>query len=356
MNNWDRTAATLLIALVGLPVLSQPASTLRSASEQHPPATTLTPRDATARWFGPTVTPTERGNTRLSCVSRHFCLALTGGPGIDAVTSEPLAYTIWNGSRWATPIPTGLTPPAGGFTALSCATATFCAATSASETTFYRGHRWSPTATLPLPSSDAVYALSCPVIGFCAAIDQEGNAIVFRHGTWSLDSLGVMATSISCTSSHFCVAATPRSNSANAFVASFSRFNGSEWTPVRPLRPGIGDPAGGSMSVSCAAANFCEAGGALDQVWSFNGKRWSAPLQVGPKNPSVGTQNMWCSHGSRCLGWFNQDLDVVSRSRWTPLPWPHGPTGNQSLFPLSCSLDGWCVGLGAAGSYTIHVG
>ncbi len=85
----------------------------------------------------------------------------------------------------------------------------------------------------PVDSPNAFTAVSCVSATFCAAVDDVGNALTYNSAgdTWSapisLDP-GVNITSLSCASSSFCMAGDLNGNSY--------AFNGTSWDIANPAR------------------------------------------------------------------------------------------------------------------------
>ena len=128
-------------------------------------------------------------------------------------------------------------------------------------------------ATLNYGGSASITSVTCPSSTFCVAggnfQDSSGNGQAFvsvwNGTTWtdsrvaaSLNNGGFASiTSVSCSSSTFCVAGDSSGN-GQAFV---SVWNGTTWTDSQvaaALYTGLG---AGITSVSCSSSNFCVAGG-----------------------------------------------------------------------------------------------
>jgi len=113
----------------------------------------------------------------------------------------------------------------------------------------YSDGRWSADQKIKLRGSDypLVGAVSCASASFCAALDDDGHAYTYSGG-WStgrqIDTSSELA-SVSCAPRSFCVAVGGR------FADIFS---GGRWLRKRRL-----DPSDGLVSVSCPSRSFCVA-------------------------------------------------------------------------------------------------
>jgi hypothetical protein len=236
----------------------------------------------------------------LSCPSAGNCVA--GGSFEDALGLQRAFVVNESGGTWgdAKEVPGTATLNAGGaasVASLSCSSAGNCAAGG-----YYRDHSfhfqafvvnesggtWASakevpgTATLNAGGSAVVISLSCPSAGNCSAggsyKDGSGNSQVFvaneSGGTWgNAEEMPGMATlkagfasiySLSCASAGNCAAGgyyADYSSHAQAFVVNES---GGIWASAEEV-PGTAvlNAGGGAslMSISCASAGNCSAGG-----------------------------------------------------------------------------------------------
>ena len=111
------------------------------------------------------------------------------------------AAAVVHGTSWT---PVAAIDVGHSFTAVSCATATFCVAVdnSGNAAVLNRG-TWHVS-----PMTGTVLTVSCPVRGFCVATNIAGGAVVYQGGTWSPVTVidGAAINTLSCASPTFCVA------------------------------------------------------------------------------------------------------------------------------------------------------
>jgi hypothetical protein len=154
---------------------------------------------------------------------------------------------------------------------------------------------WSvPSLIDPSINTTSATAVSCTSASFCAAAgwDQtDGVAAVDSSGTWSEPvSVGTYElTSVSCASSSFCVAL---EGAGNAF-----EYNGHAWSEMTEIGPQL------LTEVSCASSSFCLAVGSTGHAAVYNGHNWTATGSVGVSLRSVSCASEdfgSCSHHGRC--------------------------------------------------------
>jgi hypothetical protein len=131
-------------------------------------------------------------------------------------------------------------------------------------------------------------AVSCADASRCVAIDTGGDVVTWNGAAWSAPSPGLpwagnppSQISLSCPARTWCAA------TGNSLWAGHGR----SWTSYAP---------GGLRSwssVSCATAAFCMA--ATDEGWvsQYNGRAWSAPVDV--DTSLEGTFSVSCGAGTR---------------------------------------------------------
>ena len=100
------------------------------------------------------------------------------------------------------------------FESLSCASSRFCVAVDDSGEAFiYKGTAWGPPTQLDRFSSPSggQIMVSCPTISFCAVADGNGNAYTYNGATWTKPTKFYSATKLdgptwlSCAASTLCV-------------------------------------------------------------------------------------------------------------------------------------------------------
>lgn len=247
--------------------------------------------------------------------------------------SPALGVTGWSG-------PTTIdnsAPP----TAISCPTASFCAAvgTSGFVDTF-NGSAWG-TPTQPDPNGNSLTAVSCPSASFCAAVDNLGQAITFNGSAWSapvaIDNTRNALHAVSCASSSLCVAGDV---GGNGFV-----FNGTGWTgPIIVNHVSNSEAMGG---ISCPSASFCVAAGQAGsiEISTNGGTTWSTPTQVGPSN----LQSVSCPSSAFCVA-----VDAAGNaytfngSAWSaanPIDTVNGQISGGALDSVSCPSTTFCAAI-----------
>lgn len=176
----------------------------------------------------------------VSCTSATFCVALESG---ETSTSA----WIFDGSHW-TNSGTGIVSISGG-ASISCASTTFCLVVDgAGDTARFDGTSWTAQ-----PQSEVlgVPALSCVTASFCAAVSED-TAASFDGAAWSPPTTVNVQTSeadslstVSCTSATMCLATT--------YFGFQLVWDGTSWSSEVELDPTLS----AGQSVSCVAPQFC---------------------------------------------------------------------------------------------------
>jgi hypothetical protein len=198
------------------------------------------------------------GFNSISCLSPRFCMAVgtvgmvTGGGGFS---------WVFDGARWSPP---GLADPGGLLATVSCSSSSFCMALNLNDDQFivsgagsrtYDGRLWSKTTAMPTGFGGDSQAVSCLSTRFCAAVDDAGDAAIYK-GTWApavqIDSVEapLSTLAVSCAASNFCVAV----NQAGHGMI----YNGNSWSHPSPVATSV---VGGLTGVSCPSRTFCVAVG-----------------------------------------------------------------------------------------------
>jgi len=245
------------------------------------------------------------GLISMSCLSASFCTAVDGSG--DALT--------WDGTTWTS---TEIDVTGDGTEAVSCASAAFCMAVDWNGNTLeWDGSSWTqPALSCPdtTPSNagtctfdgtftDAragvVASASCPTRTFCAAVDDNGNALTWNGRQWSapvlLDPIAGVFTSVSCASAKFCAAV---DGNGYAFEWNGQSWSHSEFSATSPTDPS----PGGLQSVSCPASaggEFCVAVDAVGNAVIWNGTSWSAPEPIDPGGG--GLTAVSCASATSCV-------------------------------------------------------
>ena len=133
---------------------------------------------AVATWRGSSWTlgpkVTNSYIAELSCPTTTFCMA---------VDQTGAAFTF-NGSTWKS-----VAKPGQGTAVLDCASSTFCVAAglvnTSDEAYRWNGSTWSASA---IPNSATYLAqVTCPAVGNCVLLTDDGNVAELSGGTWTLD-------------------------------------------------------------------------------------------------------------------------------------------------------------------------
>jgi hypothetical protein len=161
------------------------------------------------------------GLMEVSCRSASFCMAVDGGNDL-----------IWNGRTWTSPDSIDVT--GDGIEDVSCGSATSCTVVDwDGNALHWNGTSWSATAvscpntstnsagnctttgSYADPRTGVLDAVSCPTASFCAAVDGNGNALVadgaqgWRGPRWdrpvTIDPIAGLLRSVSCPSASFCM-------------------------------------------------------------------------------------------------------------------------------------------------------
>ena len=221
------------------------------------------------------------------------------------------------------------------------------------------------TSPVAIDGGNLLTSVSCTSSSFCVAADGVGNVFVFNGSSWSAaDSVFSSAGSnpevfsVSCApGTEFCVAAgevTPSGASAGGAVAVYS---GGTWSA--PKVYGQIDNLDAFFSqiggVSCASAMSCVATDRASAAYvTWNGVQWSQePMSIGstfsddPYDPGP----LACPTSSFCVGFNGGDVENYNGSGWS------GPvtvaSDGASLFAISCPAAGFCMATASDGdAYT----
>ena len=204
---------------------------------------------------------------------------------------------------------------------LSCASRDFCGLVGEGNGVTGRPGAWSIPKEIDSHAVNPVYgyetprlsAISCPEDGFCAAVDKEGYAVIFRDSSWSAPSL----------------------------IDPPDIINGNEFP--HPL-----------SSVSCASRTFCMAVDEHGKALSFNGISWSAPTEVDDTDPFVNLVSVSCPTATFCaaVDYGGGTVYMYEDGRWRePLRlnehtnWQYG-----GLIAVSCGSTTFCVAIDGLGN------
>jgi hypothetical protein len=196
-------------------------------------------------------------------------------------------------------------------------------------------------------------ALSCASASFCMAFDQNGNFLTCTGTSWSAPSPLAppgTVTSVWCTSPVFCAAVTS--------VGYVFTWNGSTWASPWNFADSLD-------SVWCSSSTTCYAGGTAGTVYWSSGSSWQSTggpgLTVGPPTFVAGlgvagavlAMDSGIPPGSR---WSTLTIGLAGVT-WSP---PAVIVNATGITALSCFGQGQCVAV-ATGSdgkayYTLYSG
>lgn len=264
---------------------------------------------------------------------------VSGGP--VGVRGEIVGYYL-GASRlsWAKPRQINEVAPAT-FTAISCASTTFCMAADAGGFYFrFDGHSWSRLSDygfvgLRYYENKVIRSISCVSANFCAAVTTyssdvsppSGTLSLWNGTTWTEQSIeGFGARGVSCSAATFCLA-TPDDLSVG-----WATWNGTRWS-VADQSPSIVDLA----AVSCASPSFCMALDFFPPVKAerFTAGKWAATAEL------TGATLLSCAGTTSCVATGGSGSYRCASGAWGPA------IAAPELTALSCRTATFCVGVGA---------
>lgn len=269
------------------------------------------------KWTTPTLLDTagNYGPTAVDCLSSSFCVAVDGA-----------GYAfVYNGSTWTADHAAG-----GSFSALSCASTTFCMAWQGDWPFAYNGSSWSPTdlCYLATPGTEcapyavdtngeSILSVSCPSASFCAAAGHNGGAYTYDGSGFS-------------------------GNCGADFGLGPSCYDGAGWTSEGQISNGAG--VFSLNSVSCASASFCVAVAGNGDDYTYDGSAWSGPDQI---DPGQGLSSVSCTSSTFCMAVDGGGNALAyNGSRWSSTA--IDPTG-QGLVWVSCASASFCMTIDTLG-------
>ena len=233
---------------------------------------------------------------------------------------------------------------ADGLTAVSCASADFCAAADSGGNAFtYSGGSWSAPQRL---STDGLSWVSCPTTGFCVATSNGSVLYTYSAGKWSppTELFGVNGkpahlTSVSCATATFCMA----TGNMHAY-----KFSGRAWD-----RGVLVESSNKLVSISCPSATFCAVVDSAGNAFTYAGSSWSAPRRLS----ATAMTGVSCPTASFCMATSTATLYAYSGSGWSPSgPLTTADGGPVHLTSVSCTTASTCVATGNADGYAYSNG
>jgi hypothetical protein len=351
---------TLVTALVTAPVLVTAAAGAPSATA------TATARGSVAWTVEPTLAlgqPIVDVSVRdVACPTATWCQAVGTYTAMDGRRHALVEH--WDGSSWHVAALPRVRGDRNRLTQVSCATTTSCVALGARipGTDTQLGLRWDGASWRRIGTAGihdvTIFDLSCPTAHSCMAV---GNRSAWQWDgsrwrshqpvTWNPDVRDVFAA-VSCTARDDCTLVGHRQRrAAPVDLPLVEHWNGSRWTVVKAVAPGVSGRLG---SVSCVASGTCTAVGALDdgnQVLTHApGTSWSASALPAPDGTSVSlvADRVSCAAVGTCtaLGWSTDGVGgstpfIATRSGGGPWSAADSPAGFDHA--VSCGTTGHCV-------------
>ncbi|MGO9763565.1 MAG: collagen-like protein [Solirubrobacteraceae bacterium] len=231
-----------------------------------------------AGWAPPTEVDGEGTMHSVSCVSAHFCVALSQHGREKTATSYALVY---DGTGWSAPREID---SHSVLSSVSCVSEAFCLAVGEHEVAIYNGSSWS--APTVVDTEGNLHAVSCASSSFCEAVVEDYNSpgwhlsqgIIFDGSSWSTlneiprapERTPFDPGSISCSSSSFCMAGA-------LFEGAAAIYEAGAWAPWAELGEEGND---GVASVSCPSASFCAIVDNAGQAFTYVSSTPHFPLAV----------------------------------------------------------------------------
>ncbi len=297
----------------------------------------------------------------VSCTSSTFCVAV----GNNSNNSGVALTSTDGGSTWTQgSLPSAVINLNG----VSCTSSTFCVAVGGNYnnsgvalTSTDGGSTWTQSS---LPSTvDVFYSVSCTSSTFCVAVGSGSTGAAAFTSTdggtiWIRDSLPstlYYLNGVSCTSSTFCVAVGNSSiynKNYGLGVTLRSTDGGSAWTG------GSNAPSANNVtSVSCTSSTFCVAvgegsSGAVALTSTNGGGIWtqgSLPAYVVNLNGVSCTSSTFCvAVGNDSTNKFNNNSGEAFTSTIGGFTWTQGSLSANvnNLNSVSCTSSTFCVAVG----------
>jgi hypothetical protein len=279
---------------------------------------------------------------QISCATSSFCVTL-GGPGPQLAT--------YNGT-WNT-----VSPFPGVVTALSCFSINRCAAVDTNGYTLtWNGASWTQIA--PVNDTTTYSAISCITATICAAVGFDystGPVAAELVGSIWRNPVPLQSVSqlydIACASATVCVAVGLDPSGAVA-----ATFDGTSWSaPVNVL----GNTNSNLLEVACASTTLCEATGFEDSALgtqqgvlaTYDGTAWTPKLLTrdpGPLSVSCAPTTTWCLASDTAAG----KSYTYNAGTWKTST---APTGGALVADISCYATQRCVAGGATTSPQIWI-
>jgi hypothetical protein len=280
-------------------------------------------------------------------------------------------------STWKVVKPAPLPRPEGGFTAVSCPSASFCMAVGYEAGTgpgttdpiaeTFTGHTWHRLHPINRANQDVeLLAVSCATATSCTAIGDtvttRQEAVVaerWNGRTWRLEPFShptrIVLNAVACPTPSWCTAVgseVPGSHRGHDWDETW-HAGGTGWqgAPL-PETVGIAD----LQSVACPTASFCLAAGgqSIGEGVSYVAARWngSSWTRVGLPSTADGMalSAISCAAAAFCgaLGTHGNTEDAVmlQEGAWTVHPIPSIGAAIPDMTAISCPVTPYCYAVG----------
>jgi hypothetical protein len=310
----------------------------------------------------------------VSCDPRGACLVT--GTYLDSADVTRTLVESWNGSRMRLISPNGLK---GVMSAISCPSASFCAAATGSGVASWNGRRWNWSAisrTVYNVPGYPIYLLSCTSRDFCMAtggwqigFGEAWNGKVWNSASFAVPQAGDFYSPIglSCVSPDFCLADGSYSYQDNSFGGFLAEvWSGRAWRiiPIRGLsRTEVLGAVTCRTRTNCMAIGQDSAGGKTTLFGaSWNGHVWTVtkiPGSYGSNDQWLGganpITNLSCPTATSCVAVYSvapfkprqslaySDIGLI----WNGHSWRRTKAGGpQGITSVSCASASDCVAIG----------
>ena len=282
--------------------------------------------------------------TGVSCPQANWCMAVDGAGNV----------VHYNGTSWG-PAQLVDTAADGEFDGVSCPTTTFCMAVSYEHGyTIYSNGSWSPLKTNnPAITSNDYHAVSCSSATFCAVeSDNFGDLAFYKSGVWEQPGdngvpdpgghngigIGQGSTPISCAGTH-CMY-------VNNYGQAQTSVNGGSLSAAIDI-PGQTNAL--ESSVSCTSSTFCVAvnsGAYTAATWNGSTFTESAPF-ASSANINLGVNGISCV-GSACtaIDDSNAYYSPAGGVGWSN---PEPIDNVAELTAISCASTSFCAAVDYGG-------
>jgi hypothetical protein len=299
---------------------------------------------STVTWTPHSINTPSGGMNAVSCLSASFCVAVDNGG--DATT--------FNGSVWSSPVSIDGTT---SLDAISCATTTFCVATDANGNyIFDNSGVWAtPTPFNAVhPLTVVALSISCPSTTYCLALgatfsasNSVPTAMFWDNGTWfttATSLTGDVYSAVSCVTRSFCMGVTYQGD-----YVKYAAPTSSGGTELASASSAVAidavDFISSVTSVSCPTATFCAAGDGFGDLLVYSASTWHNTSFIfnyaSSSYVSCSTVAAGDVSGTNCIAMD----DAGETARLSGLTWIYGDAGdpNDSVTGLSCVSDNFCI-------------